>query len=670
MKMGRVRKTSFFFITILLILFGTSHLWAQKDETISLKNEFVEIIVNNSDDAQGRFAMNTTGGDPSTPTDDGKPLIYGMPIPWTSYTSIVVDDEIYVFGGKSAKSAGKGGLLGERVKPPQTIQDRQGRRLVASWRMGKVLVEQYLSLDRSLSTGEPDTMKVEYVLTNEDTLRHEVGLRVMFDTMLGSNDAAPFRVKERALLTTAIYSHKDIPDFWQAFDSLGAPTIVAQGTLKGKEATPPDRVIFSDWGTLAFDLWDTTVVEGKEFIRKGEYESDTAIALLWDPAFLAPGEERRYITYYGLGNLTIASGSLSLGVTSPAEVVADLKNPQPFLIVAYLENSADKRALQVNMELKLSHGLAFWEGSSPRVALGNINSGEYRQVAWYVYATCEELGSLTYDVSVTSSNTESNSVKRSVNVVGPPNLKVSLDYPGELKVQDDRLSPFWITAKLRNEGGSSAYGVKANISTSSGIGLAPMEEPTKYLGELEIGREEEVAWRVVPYGTQALSKFTADFTSRNALTVAMSEEVIIPELIPELRVGDGKPRVIKEGETLILEIQAVNMPWLRHASFDICYDPEVLNVIRVSRGTAFVENGRPLPWEEPEALNGRIKILLNRSQALESHNSSVATIYFQAAQSGFTQVTLEGVSIKVGGEADKGFSFNVKDGRVGVIQRF
>ncbi len=641
---------------------------AQKEEIITLSNEFVEIVVNNSTDGQGRFAMNTVGGDPSTPTDDEKPLIYGYPIPWTSYTSVIVDGKSYIFGGESIKSAGRGGLIGELIRAPQRVRDEGGEKLVATWRMDKILIEQILSLDKSLSTGEVDTMKVEYVVTNEDTLLHGVGLRMMFDTMLGSNDAAPFRVKEEALLTSKIYSGDSVPDFWQAFDSLRSPTIVAQGTLRGKEATPPDQVIFSDWGTLSSELWNKTVVQGMSFIRKGEYEPDTAMALLWDPSILAPGEERRYITYYGLGSLTIASGSISIGVTSPSEVIADIANPKPFLIVAYLENCADKRALQVNVELKLSKGFALWEDSTSSVFLGNVGPEETRQVAWYVYATGEELGSLEYEVLVTSTNTESNSVKRKVNVVGPPVLTFYLEYPEYIEVKDERLYPFWITGKLRNDGGSSAYGVKALLTTSQGLDFAYLEEPLKYLGEIQVGKEEEVAWRVQPSGVAGVSEFDLELSSLNSLKQITGGKIDIPELASKFRVGDGKAKVITSGELIILDIYALNIPELSSVSFDLSFDPNILDMVKVSKGTAFVEEGRVLQWKEPLNTEGRIdRIELKRKDAIGIDSSTLATVYFRAKGPGFTEVAIENISVN--GKEDEGLGFTIINGRIGVIQR-
>ena len=66
---------------------------------VTLSNEYIRIIVNGEDENTGRYALETTEGDPNRVSDDGQPLIYGRPKPWTSYTSLRIDGEDYVFGG-------------------------------------------------------------------------------------------------------------------------------------------------------------------------------------------------------------------------------------------------------------------------------------------------------------------------------------------------------------------------------------------------------------------------------------------------------------------------------------------------------------------------------------------------------------------------------------------
>ncbi len=76
---------------------------------ITTENEFIKITVNNEFLDQGRFAIDTTNGNPENPSDNNKSLIYGKPIPWTSYTSLLIDTKAYIFGGLSKKTLKRSG---------------------------------------------------------------------------------------------------------------------------------------------------------------------------------------------------------------------------------------------------------------------------------------------------------------------------------------------------------------------------------------------------------------------------------------------------------------------------------------------------------------------------------------------------------------------------------
>lgn len=131
------------------------------------------------------------------------------------------------------------------------------------WTCDNIQVTQVCELVPNPSTGRADAMKIRYQFTNVDQIEsHNVGLRILLDTMLGPNDGAPFQVPEVGSemgipITTErefLKSRNEVPDFWQSFDDLNNPTVVSQGTLKGGDATEPDRVIFASWP----DFYDTT----------------------------------------------------------------------------------------------------------------------------------------------------------------------------------------------------------------------------------------------------------------------------------------------------------------------------------------------------------------------------------------------------------------------------
>jgi hypothetical protein len=70
-----------------------------------------------------------------------------------------------------------------------------------------VVITQTLRIVTSTSTGNADTVKIQYDITSNGAIAHEVGLRVMLDTEIGGYDGAPFRIPG---LTNAITTETEM----------------------------------------------------------------------------------------------------------------------------------------------------------------------------------------------------------------------------------------------------------------------------------------------------------------------------------------------------------------------------------------------------------------------------------------------------------------------------
>lgn len=275
-------------------LFALSAVVSAANE-VRLENPYIAIIVTESGEHAGRFALRTTGGDPGRAGDENQHLLFqqaGVP-PRGSYTTFRIDNVDYVFGGATQWIAGANGVEGSVIQYP-VIVERNGREeILAIWQLGPIQVTQRLYFVRSSTTGLFDTARIHYEVENIGNASHMVGARIMLDTELGENDGAPFRVGDRAIETDAVYTQATLPDFWQAFDSLTEPRVIGQGTLRGEGLTVPDRVYFTNWGAVAEGVWEFDFQPGRDFSRIGApWVLDSAIALMWDPQPLMPGEIR------------------------------------------------------------------------------------------------------------------------------------------------------------------------------------------------------------------------------------------------------------------------------------------------------------------------------------------------------------------------------------------
>lgn len=586
---------------------------AQEAANLVIENEYIAIVVNAGDEDTGRFAVDTTHGDPARDADDYKNLIYGSPTPWTSYTTVRIDGRDFVFGGNTRRTAGISGLYGASVMKPQIVGEGRAQEIVAAWEMDDVLVTQRLGFARSTTTGLYDTARITYVVENRGQEQKDVGLRVVIDTMLGSNDGAPFKVAGADIFTDTEFAASAVPEFWQAFDSLESPTVIAQGTLKGGELTPPDVVFFTNWGSVSQRLWDVKLEPGRDFTREGEFELDSAMVLRWNERPLQPGEFRTYVVYYGLGGVTISPGKLVLGVTSPAEVALEAHSQVSFPVVAYVQNAGEGPAPDVTVKITLPEGFALVGGASPVRKVGDLGPGQMAQVAWDVVPVRGVPGTFKYFVSVQAYKGEPNVASRSVTVLAPPALKVDVQGPKAFEVIEEKISPdpFEVTAVLSNPGGSPAYWVEARLELPSGLALASFEKPVRYVGALGPGEKYAVTWHVTTAGRSGDLKYVVKASSANADPQAAAGGVKVPSLSPKAMVVPkvlSVPTVDSQGRPVYfsLDVLLTNVPDFAAMAMDIQVDPGMASIIGVSRGRLFVdETGALLDWNPGKIDRGR-----------------------------------------------------------------
>ncbi|GAB6100770.1 hypothetical protein JCM16358_26490 [Halanaerocella petrolearia] len=625
---------------LIVILSGIAGAQIDKHGNLKLKNDYISIIVNKDQSNQGRFAVDITGGAPLREGDNGKPLIYGRPKPWTSYTTLRVDGTNYVFGGPTDKRAGRKGEYGQVLTPPQIKNDQ----IITKYKYGELVVSQILSFVKSSTTGLPDTAQIKYQVTNQGKKVHQVGLRVMLDTMLGKNDGAPFRIKNQAITDDQLYTKQESPSFWQAFDSLNNPQVTAQGTIKGPNITAPDQIYFADWGSLADGLWDFDFNPGQKFLRKGEFELDSALSLLWQPDSLQPGETREYVTNYGLGGITIVPGLLSLGVTSPAKVIMD-RPDKSLQVVAYIQNTAEIEVEDVEVKLKLPSDLELLSNSKVK-KLGDLKPQDTAQVMWKVRPDKLKTQKLDYQVEVSAENTDDNQVARSLQVVGPPKLNLKLDTPAQIKVENNHLlkDTVKVYGRISNNGDSTAHGVNTYLALPPGLDLAAGDKAEKYLGSLAPGQSVKVPWQIKPVGLVAGKlPYSIGVDSKNAANQDQNTLLHISNRQPEAKVKlEDKASNLQIGDYLTAQIKLDNISSLYRVNGGLSYNSQVLEPVYISRGDIFVRNNQLLSWNSPQIKQkGLIKgISGTLDTPFDIKKGTIVSIHFKVKSSGQSKLKL------------------------------
>ena len=111
---------------------------------------------------------------------------------------------------------------------------------------------------------------------------------------------------------------------------------------------------------------------------------------------------------------------------------------------------------------------------------------------------------------------------------------------------------------------------------------APKEILRRYIGNLKAGEEYKLTWYLTPEGIVKRSYLGVQFESNSTKPVMYISGVQLPVLIPEGSLVPVKPA--KAGEILPVEVRVENLPMLTGAEFDLTYNPELMEIIRVSRG--------------------------------------------------------------------------------------
>ena len=624
---------SFIFISVLTSAQTDVFTEIDNNNNLRLGNDYIVIFINQDDNAKGRFAIETTGGAPMEPSDDNKPLVYGRPKPWTSYTTLKINNINYVFGGSTKRRAGDDANYGEVTEGPE-INNNQ---IYTSSMIEGIKVEQILSIVKSSTTGLFDTAQIKYRLINNSNEEKEVGLRIMLDTMLGQNDGAPFRLADKAVTTDNLYLSGELPRFWQAFDSITNPTVTSQGTFRGPGVTVPDRVYFADWGSLADGDWNFDFNPGEEFIRKGEYEIDSAIAMMWEPKLLAPNEEVTYVTNYGLGGIKVVPGLLALGVTSPAEFTFD-DNNQSFPVVAYVENTSEITAENVQVEINLP-GMFSADGAVREI--GDLQSRDTAQVSWQVSPTGKEIpGNMTYTVEVSADNTDSNSIQRDIRFVGPPLIETKITLEEDLRKEKGTIipNPFDMNIQFTNIGGSTLFDAKTELALPPGLTFAEKEVNKKYLGYIESGESVDVNWSVKVLNVTGEMPFSINITGLNDYNKTRRQNLDIPELEPyvyleKVELGESYQTYNLIGQNL-LEVNNLDI--------NLSFNPENYAINYIFPGDMFVQNEKIILWEDPLTSDGRIEF----SETLpDTANSGIiATIQFRKINDNQLNLSIEDIN--------------------------
>jgi hypothetical protein len=264
-----------------------------------------------------------------------------------------------------------------------------------------ILVTQEVQIVPGAQSGLLDTCLVLYTVKNRGSEPRKVGLRVMFDTFIGTNDGVPFVVPgHKGLVTTPQdFSEKEIPDYVQALEKpdLKNPGTVAHLGLKGFQIPgvsfePIKRMVIRPWpGSEA--LWEPEL-DPKE---KSAPIKDSCILLYWDYRTLPPKEEWHMAFSYGLNAISTPEGGGGAGGAAAGGTLAltaggSFVVGNDFTVTALVKEPKPGQ----KVKLDLPAGLELLENEKAEQEV--VAKGDYTQVSWRVRS--KKVG--TYTLTATS----------------------------------------------------------------------------------------------------------------------------------------------------------------------------------------------------------------------------------------------------------------------------
>lgn len=222
-----------------------------------------------------------------------KRLMYGYPIPKsTSHFIIKINDKIASnathFGSDVHRLKGKISYEGKSSTP----------RVRTTYQYENIRIIQLLTpVDVNgieIIDGLAHFYKISYSFQNLEYKAKEIGLAILFDTMIDDNDACTIETgKGRKIDLQRTFRDYSMPKSLLFYRTENDTTdMMGSALISGFEATPPDELTVGAWPYLHHVIWEVK----SEKIHYG----DSGFFIKWEKDLLSGNGAKEYVVYYGL----------------------------------------------------------------------------------------------------------------------------------------------------------------------------------------------------------------------------------------------------------------------------------------------------------------------------------------------------------------------------------
>ncbi|MBU1076505.1 MAG: OmpA family protein [Spirochaetes bacterium] len=348
-------------------------------EFISISNSYIEIL---GETESGRFVIKTTGGHPEFESDRNSLLIYKDDPP-TSYTTLRIDDQNYIFGEEK----------GEFISPMKITDNG----IEAVWKIKNIIIKQNINLAYGPISGVKDSAGIVYTIINKDDHSHKIGIRVVLDICLGDEDGSPFILPGLGEIVNETLLEKDnISNYWYAYDDLVNPKVMVQGTLKAYPLPGPDRVLFACHERFIKYEWNFKVDPERNFRRSYIGPLDSSLAIYWNERLIKAKESFNTKTFYGIYHPLMFKGKLfTISLNRPRKTEGE-----PFEIDIGIQNHSPHDIKDVIVQIELPQGLAVQKGDTAIKKFENISSGSIKHTSWVLLPDKKKDGLIDFRINI------------------------------------------------------------------------------------------------------------------------------------------------------------------------------------------------------------------------------------------------------------------------------
>jgi hypothetical protein len=328
----------------------------------------------------GRFGVVMVGQDDPNNKGQWKKLTYEAN-GGSNNTIVKIGSSEYKFGIKTPNNVWVRGYQRAREAPAPIKGTSWVSKMEFQNPEDKIRVTQHVQIVPG-QTMLLDTLLIWYTVYNYGNVPKNVGVRIMLDTYIGSNDGVPFTVPgHKGFVTTkAEYTGSSIPDYLEAVenpDDPENPGTVARIGLRGlqwSDKVPllsPDRVRICRFPGNSEIGWEWEM----EDLAPPGGKGDSCVVVYWPQEEIEPKHTVHMAMTYGLSKLDISD---RLALSAPATVAPG----REFVVTAYVYDAKKDEKVTIT----LPAGVTLTSGN-PEITIPE--DAKRTQVFWKVKADKE-----------------------------------------------------------------------------------------------------------------------------------------------------------------------------------------------------------------------------------------------------------------------------------------